>query len=63
MKSHLLTNANNENQHQVWLEDFEITGKGYKPNLKRNISEALFIKERKPNLNFQKDAYWLNLYN
>ena len=62
-KSHLLIHANNANHHRVWLDDFEIIGKGYNSNFKRHISEALFIKDKKPNLNVQKDAYRLNLYN
>ena len=62
-KSHLLIHANNANHHRVWLDDFEIIGKGYKSTFKRHISEALFILDKKPNLNVQKDAYRLNLYN
>ena len=58
-KSHLLIHANIANHHRVWLDDFEIIGKGYNSNFKRHISEALFIKD----LNVQKDAYRLNLYN
>ena len=44
-----------------WMS--EIIGKGYNSNFKRHIREALFIKARKPNLNVQKYAYRLNLYN
>ena len=43
--------------------DFEIIGKGFKSNFKRQISEALHIKEKAPDLNIQKDAYRLSLYN
>ena len=45
-----------------WMT-FEIIGKGYNSNFKRHICEALFIKDKKPNLNVQKDAYRLNLHN
>ena len=44
------------------MDDFKILGSGYKSNFKRKISEALFIKEKKPDLNVQKDAYTLKLY-
>ena len=50
------------NHHRVWMDDFKILGSGYNSNFKRKISEALFIKEKKPNLNVQKDAYPLKLY-
>ena len=42
------------------VNDFKSIG-GYN-SFKRHISEALFIKDKKPNLNVQKDAYRLNLY-
>ena len=37
--------------------------KGYKSNFKRQISESLLIKDEILNLNIQKHAYRLNLYN
>ena len=43
------------------LDNFEIIAKGFKSNFKRQISEALHIKE-KADLNIQKDAYRLSLY-
>ena len=48
--------------NRVWLDDFEIIGKGFKSSFKRQISEALHIKEKAPDLNIQKDAYRLSLY-
>jgi len=62
-KSHLLTHAQTTKHRRVWLQDFQIIGKGYKSKFKRKISEALYIKGRKPDLNVQKDAYKLSLYN
>ena len=41
----------------------KIIGKGYRTNFKRFISEALFIKELKPDLNVQKEAYKVKLFN
>ena len=55
--------SNDKSHHRVWLVDFEIIGKGFKSNFKRQISEALHIKEKAPDLNIQKDAYCLSLYN
>ena len=60
--SHLLKHSSSNNHHRIWMEDFKILGSGYKSNFKRKISEALFIKEKKPDLNVQKDAYTLKLY-
>ena len=61
--SHLLKHANATGHRRVWLEDFKIIGSGYKSNFKRRISESLFIKKLKPDLNVQKDAYKLLLFN
>ena len=38
-------------------------GQRYKTNFRRKISEALFIKETKPDLNVQKESYKLLLFN
>ena len=61
--SHLLKHAKATRHRRVWLEDFKIIGSGYKSNFKRRISESLFIKKLKPDLNVQKDAYKLSLFN
>ena len=56
--SNLLIHSNGKSHHRVWLDDFEIIGKGFgKSNFKRQISEALYIKEKAPNLNIQKNVY------
>ena len=36
---------------------------GYKSDFRKKISEALHIKELKPDLNVQKDAYRLKVFN
>ena len=61
-KSHLLIHSNTSHHTRVWLNDFKILGRGYKSNFKRQVSEALYIKEMNPDLNVQKDAYRLKLY-
>ena len=60
--SHLPKHANNVKHNRVWLNDFKVLGRNYKTKFKRKISESLFIKEHKPDLNVQKDAYRLKLY-
>ena len=62
-KSHLLKHAKATRHRRVWLKDFRIIGNGYKSKFKRRISESLFIKKMKPELNVQKDAYRLSLFN
>ena len=62
-QSHLLKHANETGHKRVWLEDFRILGSGYSSNFKRRISESLFISEFKPDLNVQKTAYKLSLFN
>ena len=61
--SNLLIHSNDKSHHRGWLDDFEIIGKGSKSNFQRQISEALHIKAKAPDLNIQKDAYRLSLYN
>ena len=61
-KSRVLLHSKNSNHNRVWTDDFETIGMGYTSNFKRYISEALFIKEKRPDLNIQKDAYRLKLY-
>ena len=43
--------------------EFNILAKNYNNRLKRRIAESLCIKENKPSLNIQIDAYKLNLFN
>ena len=61
--SHLLKHARETGHHRVWLDDFKIVGQGYSSEFKRKISESLYIKESNPNLNIQKTAYNLTLFN
>ena len=43
--------------------EFSILGRNYNNRLKRRIAESLFIREKKPALNIQVDAYKLKLFN
>ena len=62
-KSHVLVHSKQSKHRRVYLGDVKIIGKGYRNHFKRRISESLFIKEQKPNLNIQKDAFKLKLFN
>ena len=42
--------------------DFVVLASNYQNRLKRRIAESIFIKEKKSNMNIQKDAYKLNLF-
>ena len=54
MTSHVFQHLANSNHVLVSLDDFIIIKLGYKHNkFKRKISEALFIKSIRPNLNNQ----------
>ena len=61
--SHILKHTKETKHKQVNICDFKILGKGYKSDFKRRISESLFIKKLKPDLNVQKDSYKLSLFN
>ena len=61
--SHLLKHSLKTKHKRVNLHDFKIIGKGYKSDFKRRISESIHIKKLKPDLNVQKEAYKLSLFN
>ena len=61
--SHVLIHSKKTKHRKVSLKDVKILGRGYKSDFKRKISESLFIKQLKPDLNKQKDAFKLKLYN
>ena len=62
-KSHVLKHSRKEKHRHVWVQDFTILSKNYKSNIKRKISEALFIKSNKPCLNVQEKSFPLKLFN
>ena len=62
-KSHILKHSREQKHEHVWKDNFKIIGTNYKNNIKREISEALHIKQRKPSLNIQVKSFNLKLYN
>ena len=61
--SHVYEHSVNSNHALVTLDDFTIVNSGYKHKFKRKISEALFIKSNRPNLNKQDTSVPLRLFN
>jgi len=61
--SHVLKHTKKTKHKRVQTNNFKIIGKGYRSDFTRKISESLFIKKLKPNLNKQKDSYKLSLFN
>ena len=52
-----------KNGYEVTRSDFKILGKGFQKTRDRKLAEALFIKDKKPILNEQKQSYKLKLFN
>ena len=48
----LKTSCNKLHTH-VWEHNFNLLGNNYQSNMKRKISESLFIRQLKPSLNKQ----------
>ena len=61
--SHLLRHSREKNHQHMWENDFKVLGNNYRSNIKRKISEALFIKQLKPSLNVKEKPVQLQLYN
>jgi hypothetical protein len=61
--SHVLIHSKKTKHRRVSMKNVKILGRRYKTDFKRKISESLFIKQLKPDLNKQKDAFKLKLYN
>jgi hypothetical protein len=62
-KSHVLIHSKKTKHKRVKGEDFKILRSGFTSQFRRKISESLFIKKHKPDLNVQKDSYRLCLFN
>jgi hypothetical protein len=62
-KSHVYQHTIMTKHKRVSIKDFKILGQGYRSDFRRRISESLFVKKLKPDLNIQKDAYRLALFN
>ena len=61
--SHVLIHSKATKHRRVSMKNVKILGRRYRSDFKRRISESLHIKELKPKLNKQKDAFKLKLYN
>ena len=61
--SHVLIHSKKTKHRKVSMKNVKILGRRYKSDFKRRVSESLFIKQLKPDLNKQKDAFKLKLYN
>ena len=61
--SHVLIHSKATKHRRVSMKNVKILGRRYRSDFKRRISESLFIKEQKPKLNKQKEAFKLKLYN
>ena len=61
--SHVLRHSKRTKHKRVQNGDFKILRQGFKSNFRRKISESLFIKQYKPDLDVQKESYKLSLFN
>ena len=61
--SHLLKHAREKGHTHVWENDFKILGNNYQSNIKRKISESLYIRQLKPTLNAHEKSIPLHLFN
>ena len=60
---HLLKHALENNHQHVSVKDFKIIGNGFRgKNKKKNVAEALLIREIKPTLNIQDQSVRLHLF-
>ena len=62
-KSHTLKHSRDKLHTHLWELDFKLLGNNYQSNIKRKISESLFIRQLKPSLNKQDKSIPLNLCN
>ena len=49
----MLKHSRDKLHTHVWEYDFNLLGNNYQSNIKRKISESLFIRQLKPSLNKQ----------
>ena len=57
---HLLKYAHEKRHTQVWENDFKILGNNYQSNIKRKISESMYIRQLKSTLNASKNQFHYN---
>ena len=61
--SNLLKHAQEKHHTPVWENDFKILANNYQSNIKRKISESLYIRQLKPTLNAHEKSIPLHLFN
>ena len=61
--SHLLKHAREKGHTHVWENDFKILDNNYQSNIKRKISESLYIRQLKPTLNANEKSIPLHFFN
>ena len=54
---HLLKHAREKGHTHVWENGFKVLGNNYQSNIKRKISESLFIRQLKLTLNAMKNQF------
>ena len=61
--SHLLKHAREKGHTHIWENDVKVLGNNYQSNIKRKISESLFIRQLKPTLKANEKSIPLHLFN
>ena len=61
--SHLLKHAHEKGHTHVCENNFKVFGNNYQSNIKRKISESLYIRQLKPTLNANEKSIPLHLFN
>ena len=63
-KSHIFKHSSEKCHQHFYIDGFKIIGNGFKNNFfKREVSEALLIKQIKPSLNVHEKSIELKLFN
>ena len=57
-KSHILKYSCESNHSLVWKRRFQILNSDYRSNIKRKISEALYLRTIKPTLDVKENSYF-----
>ena len=60
--SHIAKHCIEKRHQSISLDDAKIINKNFKNYYKRKVSEALYIKQKKPSLNVQDNSIPLQLF-
>ena len=61
-ESAIVKNAIGKKIDPPTADEFSILARNYKNRMKRKIAESLFVKDKKSNLNIQRDTFKLQLF-